>query len=158
MFISSFMDQNLRTFLRMLDHIWIITPCFGVHWHHLQGVLFNCTSFETHQVITSTYWLHIIGSQFSIQNAQLWISCKLLTILIDIDISGQALMTVKVVCVENCDLVMYGQVSAWNHLMCFEKLTVNGVPWRWCQRTLKRVAAIISMWSSIHGMEQSVGQ
>jgi len=50
-------------------------------------------SFETHQVITSTYWLHIMGSQFSTQNAQLWIFCKLSTILIDIHISGQALMT-----------------------------------------------------------------
>jgi hypothetical protein len=101
----------------------------SVFWCSLtpsSGALFNCMFYETYQVITSTYWLHIIGSHFPTQNAQLWISCTLLTILIDITYKWTALMTKLCnVCVENCDLITYGQVSAWNHLMCFKKFTVK---------------------------------
>ena len=57
-FISPFTYQHLRTIQCVLDHILITAPThFGVHWHHLQAVPFNCKFFNTSQHLLVAHYM-----------------------------------------------------------------------------------------------------
>ena len=79
--LSHFTGQHLCTILCILDHILTIaSTCFGDHWHHLQGVQFNCKFLETHQMIISTGWPLVTRSQFVTQHTQLVVIYNLVII------------------------------------------------------------------------------
>jgi len=50
--INTFIDQQLRTILHILDGIQITAPtCFSVRQHHIQRTPVNCKFLETHQMV-----------------------------------------------------------------------------------------------------------
>jgi len=86
---------------------------FSVHWHHLQGTLFNCKFFETYQMISDTY----LAIRYKITVFHTHTLCSTLTVIKAFPLVCISIKIVKslqdihscAVCVANCDPIMCSQ-------------------------------------------------